>query len=225
MSHEKLRFNILLKNKEQNDNNSANDPIYSDMKYGTHYSVYIKITGSQGVDADGKDCFKVEAMNFYIQNFSGPVTLGITKVVGFKSLELSDDFNIDGFSNGRHLKGLIIMQGLNTDFTYDHIPNKAIEGVLYHGDLLEIEVIFEAIGNSMSRVRETDQNIRDNTTLFVDTEFMTRDGENIIFLPDGETRLEEVDNLKSGKASYEDRKTKFGPDRPCKMKMSDIYIK
>lgn len=225
MAHEKLRFNIVLRNKEHNDNNSALDPVYSDTKYGTHYSVYTKIVGNKDVDAEGEVCFKVDSMHFYVQNFSGPVTVGITKVVGFKSVGFMEDFNVDGFSNGRHLKGLIIMQGLNTDFSYDYTPDENYAGILYHGDLLEIEVMFEAITNTLSRVRETDQNIRDNTTVFVDTEFMERDGENIIFLPDGHARMEEVDNLKNGEAAYEDIITVFGPSRPCKMKMSDIYIK
>ena len=225
MAHEKLRFNILLKNKDQINNNSANDPIYSDTKYGTHYSIYAKIAGIKGVDAKGKDCFKVDSMNFYVQNFSGPVTLGITKVVGIESKILSEDFSIKGFSSGRHLKCLIIMQGLNTDFNYEYSPQKDIGTILYNGDLLEIEVVFEAITNTISRVRETNQNVRDNTTLFVDTEFMERDGESIVFINGGEMKMKAIDELKNGNKNYTEFISILGPSRPCKMKMSDIYIK
>lgn len=224
MAHEKLRFNILLKNKDLNNNNSANDPIYSDTKYGTHYSIYAKIIGTKTVDPKGKDCFKVDSMNFYIQNFSGSVTLGITKVVGIESRVLNDDFNIKGFSSGRHLKCLLIMQGFNNDFSYDFKPQNNNGGILYEGDLLEIEVVFEAIENKISSARETDQDLRDNLTLYVDTEFMERDGESIVFLKGGEHKMKAIDDLKNGHKSYDEFKTILGPSRECKMKMSDIYI-
>jgi len=225
MAHEKLRFNILLKNKDLNNNNSANDPIYSDTKYGTHYSIYAKIIGTKTKDAKGIECFEVDAMNFYIQNFSGPVTLGITKVVGIESLVLSDDYKIEGFSSGRHLKCILIMQGFNNDFSYKYKPQNNKGAVLYEGDLLEIEVVFEAIENKISRVRETDIVLRDSLTLYVDTEYMERDGESIVFLEGGEHKMKAVDDLKNGHKPYKEFKTILGPSRECKMKMSDIYIK
>lgn len=229
MAHEKLRFNILLKDNESNCEKSARDPIYSAMNYGTHYSIYANIKGKKRKNNKGVHCFHVDSIEFYIQNFSGSVTIGITKFIGFEIENLNDDFKIEGFSSGRHLKGTMVFQGMSSNFFYNYPnPNQTVKKlVLYHGDLLEFEVFFLPIENLISRVRDPSDTSRDKNTLYVDTEFMERDGENIVFLENAEQRIEDVDNLlKKGTVTNNDTNiVKRGPSRPCKMKMSDIYLK
>lgn len=230
MAHEKLRFNILLKDNESNCLKSARDPIYSAMNYGTHYSIYANVIGKKRKNNKGVLCFHVDSIEFYIQNFSGSVTIGITKFIGFENENLDNDFNIEGFSSGRHLKGLMILQGLNCNFSHTYPSSTQITKklVLYHGDLLEFKVLFLPIENLISRVRDTSSTSRDENTLYVDTEYMVRDGENIVFHPnkiEAYKKIREIDGLLNGTILIKDLDKKIlGPDRPCKMKMSDIYI-
>jgi hypothetical protein len=56
--------------------------IMSDFAYGTHYTIYGKFKGEFKLDEQGnelKDFFKMEEAVFYLQNYSGQVTVGLVE--------------------------------------------------------------------------------------------------------------------------------------------------
>lgn len=79
MAHERLRFNINLKEKNEDNNNittnTSYDPIYSDVKYNTHFGVFGNFTGEKNNEG-----FRVDSINFLIQNYTGNVTIGLKKI-------------------------------------------------------------------------------------------------------------------------------------------------
>lgn len=242
MSHEKLRFNILLKDqteKEAKNNSSSYDPVYSDIKYNTHYGIFANFIGKKTKDDNNREYYNLEKILFKVQNYTGEVTLGITEIHGIKEEELNVDLRIKNFSTGRLLKVFIFMKGLNNNFdkelsSFD--KKTTLNEKLYEGDTLEIIVIFEHIDNTFTKIQE-EPKIRNENTIFVDPEFMLRDGEEIDLLRETRNKIERINKFKElGMRFFENENeqekmlnkivfSSVGGSRFCKMKISDLYIR
>lgn len=232
MAHERLRFNIILKEKdESNDNKTTNtsyDPIYSDTKYNTHYGIFANFTGKKVTNG-----FKVNSLNFLLQNYTGEVSIGIKKVIEVKTDDLinpSNDYYVENFSSGRHIKIFIILQGLSNNFTHDYEGEPFI---LKNGDFVEVIPLFAPVDNSFSMVNEEFGDVINENCLFADSEYMIRDGENIILHKKTSSVINKLNKLmKNGlSALHLDENGNViliaethGPSRPCKMIVSDVYI-
>ncbi|WP_422348815.1 hypothetical protein [Flagellimonas sp.] len=120
---------------------------------------------------------------------------------------------------------------------------------LYQGDVIEVVVFYEHVDNKYSKILEKDSEIRNNECLFADPLYLYRDGEEVGLLKDSQTRIElinalkEEDGLNKAKRMAKEKNitqmlnesyvegdeedlifAAIGAGRPCKMKLSDVYI-
>ncbi len=237
MAHENLRFNLMLRNgKDPLAGTQATlNPVYSDQAYGTQYGLFAEFK-PKNLDKVYKDSFDVGELSMRIQNYSGAITLGITKISKIYIKELDEDndmneFKIDGFSK-RHLKLLVILQPLNNTFENSETFSEENPLTLHHGDLLEVVVYYLPAKNKFSNIDAQDK----NDALFVDHKYQVRDGEEI-YNRDDMHKLREwvtIENAENGirviiDKHSEDKSEKLFDvgrvgDPRCKQKMSDIYI-
>lgn len=231
MAHERLRFNIILKEKNENDtnkiNNTSYDPIYSDSKYNTHFGIFGNFTGKK----QGDD-FIVNEINFLLQNYTGEVTVGLKSVIGIKTDDMfptSDEYYVEGFSSGRHIKIFLLLQGLSNNFECKHSE----PFLLKQGDFVEVITLIEPINNTITKIDEY-AGIREKECLFIDKEYMYRDGEEIGVLEEAKSIKTILSKIKehgyealqlndSGEIQINPVSHRF--DRRCKMKVSDVYIR
>jgi len=230
MAHERLRFNIVLK--EENDDNinkvtnTSYDPIYSDIKYNTHFGVFANFTGKK----QGDD-FMVNHVNFLLQNYTGEVSIGLNSVIGIKTDDLiddSDDYFVNGFSSGRSIKIFLLLQGLSNNFEASHQE----PFLLKQGDFVEVITLMEPVNNSLSKFEEN-ADVRNNESLFADSEYLFRDGEEIVVLERAKhikTILSKIKEEGYNALLLNDAgEVKINPQRggfrKCKMKVSDVYIR
>lgn len=243
MSHEKLRFNIILSDSKKDKEvttNSSFDPIYSDTVYNTHFSIFADFLGS----FDGKK-FNLRKINFLIQNYLGSVSIGISKIVGFEISIAQERDLIPNFSTGRHIKLYIILQGLSNKFE-DNFPDskEQLDNFYFlEGDMLEVIPLFEPVDNSLSKINE-DATTRNEEIIFSDSEYTKRDGEDIRLLDNYRDKLDLINRLKSVKKPEQipfalqsssgksiDEKNRvdifggLGGGYFCKLKISDIFIR
>jgi len=230
MAHERLRFNIILKEENDDDQNKVTntsyDPIYSDIKYNTHFGIFANFTGKK----QGED-FMVNKINFLLQNYSGEVTIGLNCVIGIKKddhIDDSDDYFVNGFSSGRHIKIFLLLQGLSNNFEASHQE----PFLLKQGDFIEVITIMEPIENKLSKIDEY-ADVRNCETLFVDSEYMFRDGEEVVVLERAKhikTILSKIEEegyhaLQLNDAGEVKINSQSAGFRICKMKVSDVYIR
>ena len=231
MAHERLRFNINLKEKNEDNNNlitnTSYDPIYSDIKYNTHFSVFANFTGKKNNDG-----FRVDSINFLIQNYTGDITIGLKKVIGINTdgvIDDSDEYFVPGFSTGKHIKIFVQLQAINTSkkFSYNE------ESIQFNqGDFVEVITLIEPIDNSISKIDESNEE-RNRACLFVDSEYMHRDGEEIVVNKKASAIKELLELIEAhgysaiplnSAGEIDFNINELRPGRRCKMKVSDVYI-
>ncbi len=232
MAHERLRFNIILKEKNENDTNKVNntsyDPIYSDSKYNTHFGIFGNFSGEKKDDG-----FEVKEINFLLQNYTGEVTIGLNSVIGIKTDDVfpkSDEYYVEGFSSGRHIKIFLLLQGLSNNFECKYSEPL----LLKQGDFVEVITLMEPINNTISKIDEY-AGTRQNECLFVDKEYMYRDGEEIGLLEEAKyiknilSKIEEHGHEALQLSTSGEIKiiteNHWAQNRRCKMKVSDVYVR
>lgn len=242
MSHETLRFNVILNkpgSQLQGPNaltHSTYDSIYSDSKYGTHFCTYANFIGLKTTSG-----FKVEKLNIKVQNYTGSVTIGISKFIGYTSEPLDQSLYVEGFSNhkNKHIKFYIMYQGFLKP-TIKTIPKNdtdlRIAGLEFEqGDFLEVISFCEPIPNCLIDI-DQDPNTMGEEALFADEEYVIRNGETIEPIPNITTKKQDlIKDLKDDaigimalhKESNGDAIKLFvavGGGQRCRKKISDIYI-
>lgn len=203
MAHERLRFPLVLNRdgKGNIENEFVFEPIYSDIIYGTHYGIYADFKGK--VNSNSKLKYEVDAMEFRIQNYTGDITIGFSKVLGYRIKELEEGFGIEGFSTGRLIKIYMLLQGFNSKF-YDTLPSQNQDkgkpsdelGLdLFQGDVIEVNVFYEPVDNKYSRINETPET-RNDECLFADPLYLVRDGEEIGLLRNTQEKIKMIEIIK-----------------------------
>ncbi|WP_432413013.1 hypothetical protein [Rasiella sp. SM2506] len=237
MAHENLRFNLMLRSGTDPlyGTQATLNPVYSDQAYGTQYGLFADFK-PKDMDKVYKDFFDVGELSMRIQNYSGAITLGITKIstVYIKEFDENNEMNefkIDGFSK-RHIKLFVILQSLNNSFEASETISDKEPLTLYNGDLLEILVQYLPAENKFSNI----DNVEKNDAFFVDHKYQVRDGEEISNRDDTHELREviAITNAASGirvittnnSEDLDEKLLDVGRvgDPRCKQKMSDIYI-
>lgn len=119
--------------------------------------------------------------------------------------------------------------------------------LLRHGDVVEVTVLYEPVANEISQIKE-DPDTRNTYSLFADPKFLFRDGEEIGWLTGAKEKMEiielakkegldaaialadsrELHSFVAESFTEEDLEDRLfgaiGGGRPCKMKLSDVYI-
>ncbi|WP_396636461.1 hypothetical protein [Maribacter sp. R77961] len=185
--HENLKYTVRLteKIKACADIKQANSigikdwqPIFADKEYDTFYFLYAKFIGKK--DEDG-ECFNLNKIQFYLQNFEGEVTIGLTGKAYFYEQEL-DPADHDTRYEGRKQYGLfIILQGFNSSLTSVKendlvFPNKGLwssKPKINSGDVLVTRVYFRPIP---LHLRNTSDN---QNPIVLDRLFQARDGDSV----------------------------------------------
>jgi|GEM_PF-4142247 len=186
MAHETLRFNVLLKeNTNYGTNRQLNslDPIYSDAHYGTQYGVFANFVGKKV-----NDTFEVKMVELELQNYTGAVTIGLVKSLGFVIDEADSANQIANFSSGRLIKLYVVIQALNNSSNISipeitsneefSLENTETQFTFVHGDILEVVPIVMPI-NSVYMNTEQSEVDMGSDALFADTEYSYRNGETI----------------------------------------------
>ncbi len=260
MAHENLRFNLILRRSTTATfgTSSSLNPIYSDQAYGTHYGLfgdfktnpsseenYTTIIGPDGEEVE-KPCFDVKKIAIILQNYTGSVSIGVTKILGVHIKEAPEEFKVNNFSTGRLIQLYVSLQALSNKYDADiDLEANGKSLVLIEGDMLEVIVAYNAVKNEYSGIDDPERN---KNALFVDEKYMWRDGEEVLvdqdlveyrrtlghlhtagfFLSNELNPSEDSNDAVAGDANTESPQGHNIVSRPgdprCKMKVSDIYI-
>lgn len=162
-------------------------PVYCDIKYGTHYFLYAKFIGAK----DG-DEFVLEKIQLYIQNYSGPVSIGFNGYINLEPLEEMDNEDPDRdprYKNRTKYYLNIGLEGLKMENKTQDYPKKDVEKLnvrLKQGDILVTQPFFSPVDPNLSQIYNSN-NL--NNSNFVDEIFMERVGEDIIITEEGQDAL------------------------------------
>jgi len=162
-------------------------PIYADAHYGTHYFVYAKFIGAKKGSS-----FQVDTIQFYLQNYSGSISMGLTNQ--FTLDETADnndaDFLDPRYPNRRKYILTVGLQGLNNNYTnLDYKPDGL---VINAGDLIQVSGFLVPVDTSLSNIYDSSQI---HNARFVDEMFMDRNGDEIFITSHGEKELRKLATL------------------------------
>lgn len=236
MSHKTLRFNVILdeknKGKDGNDHTSF-DPIYTERRYNTHYGLYANFVGTK----DGKK-FKVSGVELELQNYTGIISIGISKFLGFRDGELDGSDMVPNFSTGRHIRMYVLLQALNSNFkpeifTKNPETGQQLDYALEEGDMIEVIALFEPVSDTYSNLY-SDPNTMGENSLIADEEFTFRNGETIEFRHNGEEKRDLIQNIhENGLTALDGFSSQgiagifggIGGSDWCRMAISDVYVR
>jgi hypothetical protein len=235
MSHENLRFNLLLRsgNDPLSNTQASLNPVYSDQAFGTQYGIFAHFK-PKDTEKVYKDTFDVGVIHMRLQNYSGAVTLGISKIssVTISKFDKKDNsLKIDDFTK-RHIKLAVILQPLSNTFEASEKITEEEPLTLAHGDLLEVSVHYLPADTKFSCIDDATK----EKAIFVDHKYQVRDGEVISNRSEMHTYREMLTTANSSSGLRVINNTKesiadalpvlIGPpgDPKCKQKNSDIYI-
>ena len=168
-------------------------PIYGDSVYGTDHTVYAKFLGEE-VDAG----FKVQAIQLYIQNYKGPVTIGFNGEDVRIRDEPKTEEDRDGdpkYPERTQYTMSIGLEGLRSKledlFVIDQSRIKRIQKdgsdpvelskqpiTIKEGDTLKVEVWFSPANPCITRIYTNKNELKE--AQFVDELFMERFGEDVV---------------------------------------------
>ncbi|KZS40401.1 hypothetical protein AWE51_05460 [Aquimarina aggregata] len=162
-------------------------PIYSDIKYGTHYFLYGKFLGEK----DGDD-FIINKIQLYLQNYTGSVSIGFNGYVAMDIVDQMDENDPDNDPRYTYRKKYYLHIGLEgfkmesktQNYPEDHTTPLNIR--LKQGDILITNPFFTPAIPDISLIYD---NKNRNESNFVDDLFMERMGEDVFITPEGEEAL------------------------------------
>lgn len=180
-------------------------PIMSDIKYGTHHTLYAKFQGTKK-QMDSEDYFELQGIQLYLQNFTGPISIGFNDAkIQIKEEELvvnSRDLDIRfpkrkqfilsvglaGLAN--HLDDFLRID--EDEFRRADLPkedNKLFEHplMLRDGDTLHVDAWFSPAAPAITRIYDGRNALKD--TPIVDEIFMERLGEDVVVSKIGLVKL------------------------------------
>ncbi len=242
MAHENLRFNLILRNGNTPTSNSQSsyNPIYTDQYYGTHFGLFADFKPKDTNEVYNKE-FEVGKIAMKLQNYSGAVTLGISSIISLEIKDAEEEFIVKDFSTGRLIELSVCLQALNNSFEKSvDLAQEQKSFTFKEGDILNVKVFIKPIDSELSGI---DDENRNTNSLFVDENYMIRDGEEINVLDKNDLRdaiktmestgfsiipkdtssftSEKIDSINRLKDILE---ILGGADRRCKLRNSDIYI-
>jgi len=198
--HENLKFTLKLdENISKFDKFKGKDPnskedraeisdwqaIYASNQYGTHFLIYAKFIGKKD-----KSIFKVETIQLYLQNYSGPVTIGFVPHASIEEIPIKDE-DPDNDPRFEARKKYFLQVSLKAhckeNRTHSFIPKTPIE--LTDNSIIMTSPVYVPINPAISKIFDPEN--RENS-LFVDELFMERMGSNIIISEIGKIRLLEL---------------------------------
>ncbi|WP_340157370.1 hypothetical protein [uncultured Maribacter sp.] len=212
--HENLKFTLKLDEKiskfdkfKGKDPNSKEDraeisdwqAIYASNQYGTHFLIYAKFIGKKE-----NSIFKVETIQLYLQNYSGPVTIGFVPHASIEEIPIKDeDPDIDPRFEKRkkYFLQVSLKAVCRKQPTYSFNPKTSIE--LSDNSIIMTSPIYVPANPNLTKIFDP-ENRKDS--LFVDEMFMERMGSNIIISEIGKTRLLELYYLNEGFVTKENLK-------------------
>jgi hypothetical protein len=231
MAHESLRFNLVLNKSVAPDSFSSFDPIYTDLRYGTHFCVYSQFSGKV-VDNN----YIVDSLKLRIQNFSGSVTIGLSQLIGFTDTPLGESFQVKNFSEGKkHITLYLILQAFRKpkDLIIQQGDSILKDLKFQEGDFVEIFPIFEPIPEMFNDLSQ-DNYTRGEKALYADDEFVIRNGETIQFRTKKSRRKSNIisDMKRNGLNQLSEKNRKLletyegiGGGLWCRKTISDVYLK
>ncbi len=169
--------------------------IYGGKAYGTEFFVYAKFLGSPEGDA-----FRLKKIQLYLQNYSGPVSMGFTGFMNFESFTMSDDDPDIDERNPNYKKKYSLefgVRGMNMENNFDC---QDVDILLLDNDIMMAEPIFSPIDEKFTRIFQEEKHKAD----YVDELFMVRVGEDIVISPEGRSRLQRLYNY-GYETSYNDK--------------------
>ncbi|WP_299210290.1 hypothetical protein [uncultured Dokdonia sp.] len=196
--------------------------IYADLVYGTHFFIYAKFIGSSR-----ENYFNVNKIQLYLQNYTGPVSIGFTgyfDIDVISNIDSKDPDKDNRFPDRNKIMIEVGLQGFNMEKNFIEIDNLDID--IYHWDVLVTESVFIPIKSELTKIYDI---VNIKKASYVDEIFMERMGEDIQISTLGKQNLSKLVNrqlisntqLKSTGADLNlnktsDDSTPKGFDIPCK---------
>ena len=157
--------------------------VYGDIAYGTHFYVYAKFIGVQ----NGAN-FNVTKIQLYLQNYSGPVSLGFTNFININEVDMlhGDPDQDEDIPNKKKYYLEFGLRGMNMGNNFIQLDKNI---TLNDHDIIVSEPMFSPIRSSLTKIFDSAQH---RLADYVDELFMTRVGEDIVITEEGKARLEKL---------------------------------
>jgi hypothetical protein len=223
--HEKLKFKIHLSEERGADQEWGYQPIFSEAQYGSHYVINARFEGN----ADTSGTLNLDNIHFYLQNYTGAVTVGLEKFSLVEECTKEyQDLHEPHYPDCKVYKIKLFARGFNTNLRHCHkISNNDPLKVIKAGDILVTEVIYLPITKNLTF---WDDSSKYGEALYLDPVYQLRDGEHVIITDAGkdmidymnEIGLKESDNgtFDFGSISSLVVPAFLGPGRNCKAAVS-----
>jgi hypothetical protein len=157
--------------------------IFADYVYGTHFFVYAKFIGTNSGSS-----FEVTKIQLYLQNYSGPVSLGFTSFINMSEMTMprEDPDNDDRPPTKKKYSLEFGLRGMNMGNNFIELDTSLL---LNDHDIIVSEPIFSPINNSVTKIFDS---LNHNLADYVDELFMARVGEDIVITEEGRARIEKL---------------------------------
>ena len=233
--------------KDRKDSVADWQSIYAAIDHDTHYFIYAKYIGELD---DSSGLFKVNIAQFYLQNYSGGVTIGIAKAemdhtpykdyTGLDESQLPDEEKDPDNDQLRYPK----RKKFYTKFTLNSFNNKNFVEIkdpkvrdpksgehkpliIKKGDLLQASSQFNPAPNHISRIFESHEEMQG--ALYVDEHYQEREGDWIGLSSQGVANLfdlgiqDQATSLANAMSTIGVSNQPKGRPHPCKPENSIFY--
>ncbi|GER59756.1 hypothetical protein [Patiriisocius marinus] len=185
MAHENHRFNLILRNHNHPTSKSqaSLNPIFSEASHGTHYTLFAEFLPKDS-NKVYEGSFEVGSIRVKLQNFTGPITMGISEIIGiniYNGEESMKEFMVENFSTKRVVELIVSVQPLNSCQEKTIELDNSLSLTLNEGDIFETQVMKKLIDQEYSGAGRTRF---ENQALILDENHMYRDGEEIVITND-----------------------------------------
>lgn len=227
--HERLKFKVHLSEQRGKDEAWGYQPIFTEAQYGTHYVINARFEGTQG----DSGAINLDNIHFYIQNYTGEVTLGLQKFslieeCNSQELKYEELLEPDYSKSSKIYKITLFAQGMNNNFKHSHKIHGTLKKI-NPGDILVTEVVYLPITKKLTF---WDNKKRYNQALYVDPIYQLRDGEDIKLTQTGRSmiktlKLKGIVETETGEYDFGaidsfDNAQGIGGGRECKASVSMV---
>ncbi|MEQ8478119.1 hypothetical protein [Fulvivirga sp.] len=189
--HERLKFKVHLSEQRGKDEAWGYQPVFSEAQYGTHFVINARFEGRQ----DTNGAINLDNIHFYLQNYTGEVTVGLEKFSLLEECGLHEtryqELLEPGYPNSKVYKITLFAKGFNNNFRHSHHAANHVT-VLKPGDILVTEVVYLPVTKKLTFW--DDENLYHQAS-YVDPIYQIRDGEDVKLTKEGESMITKLNQL------------------------------
>lgn len=191
--HERLKFKIQLNDQRGVDPDWGLQPIFTESQYGSHYVINARFEGKE-IDKD-KGTVELSKIHFYIQNYTGSVTVGLEKYAIIEECNPAEkrygELLEPEYPDSKIYKIQLFARGFSNNFDYTHDIQEHLK-VINRGDIIVTEVVYLPVTKLLTHY---DQENMFQKAAYVDPLYMERDGEDVDLTKVGRVMIKKMTRL------------------------------